>query len=347
MDFHHVHFYVDDAQTWCDWFIHTLLFQPVTAPLSHLGMAHSRWVQQDQILIRLSSPQSEDDAIAAYLAQHSPGIVDVAFAVTDLEAQVAQATAAGARLIQPIQAEPRWCQVSGWGPLRHTLVEQSVASSGAALLECIDHAVLNVPAGSLEAAARWYAQAFGLELQQTFQIQTAASGLCSQVLVHPQGRVQLPINEPSTPNSQIQEFLEHHCGPGIQHLALRSRQLVSAIATLRSRGLSLLPVPETYYQQLPLRCGYRLGLADWQAIARQQILVDWPAQQPAALLLQTFTQPIFGRPTFFFELIERRCYQERGQTKTATGFGEGNFQALFEAIEREQQARGSLLPLHG
>lgn len=347
MDFEHVHFYVDDALAWCDWYVRTLNFKVVATEWS--SPARTVWLQQGSIRVRLSSPGTADSPVAAYLRRHPAGIVDVAFAVPCLSAALNTLLQRGARLLQPIRSgnlggqQRRWCQLAGWDGLAHTLVEgRPLVFEAAPLLEAIDHVVLNVRQGELAAAARWYSQVWGFERRQGFRIQTAASGLSSQVLAHPQGNAQLPINEPSTDNSQIQEFLDLNRGSGIQHVALRSRRLTQAIAALRPRGLSLLPVPAAYYAQLPQRPGYRPGSMDWQTIADCQILVDWPVQTPESIILQTFTEPVFAQPTFFFELIERRRYLERGVLKTATGFGEGNFRALFEAIEREQQQRGSL-----
>jgi 4-hydroxyphenylpyruvate dioxygenase len=203
------------------------------------------------------------------------------------------------------------------------------------LFSSIDHIVLNVAAGDLERALRWYEDVLGFQRQQTFTIQTDKSGLRSQVMVHPDSGVQFPINEPASANSQIQEFLDINQGPGIQHIALHTPQIVQAIARLRHLGLSFLPIPSTYYTQLrEQHQGLPLSTVELEEIAAQQILVDWQEQSSQALLLQTFTQPIFKQPTFFFELIERR--------QEAQGFGEGNFRALFEAIEREQLKRGSL-----
>ncbi|HAG82337.1 MAG TPA: 4-hydroxyphenylpyruvate dioxygenase, partial [Cyanobacteria bacterium UBA12227] len=199
----------------------------------------------------------------------------------------------------------------------------------------IDHVVLNVAAGDLVRAVQWYKNVLGFQPQEQFTIQTENSGLCSQVMVHPVSGVQFPINEPTSPNSQIQEFLNVNGGAGIQHIALATDNIVDAIAQLRTWGVSFLDVPPSYYTQLQQRYpNIDLSLTEWQEIASQKILVDWQENSPHALLLQTFTQPIFKQPTFFFEVIERRLQ--------AQGFGEGNFRALFEAIEREQLKRGSL-----
>ncbi|MBW4488399.1 MAG: VOC family protein [Trichocoleus desertorum ATA4-8-CV12] len=203
----------------------------------------------------------------------------------------------------------------------------------------IDHAVLNVGVGELEPAIAWYEKVLGFQPQQQFAIQTKYSGLRSQVLVHPEGGAQLPINEPTSASSQIQEFLDLNRGPGIQHIALQTDDIVAAIAQLRQRELSLLSVPTTYYTQLQQRPGFDPAATDWQAVTKQQILVDWQSEVSPALLLQTFTQPIFRQPTFFFEVIERQVYRRNGQAQKAQGFGEGNFRALFEAVEREQMRR--------
>jgi 4-hydroxyphenylpyruvate dioxygenase len=220
--------------------------------------------------------------------------------------------------------------------------EEDIASSfsSSSSFAAIDHIVLNVSAGDLERAVTWYEKILDFQPQQTFNIQTARSALYSQVMVSGNGDVQLPINEPASANSQIQEFLNVNRGAGIQHIALRTRNIVHAIAQFRASGLSLLPVPKGYYLEIQQRKGLPLSTDELDAIAAQEILVDWKentffgSNNIIPVLLQIFTQPIFSQPTFFFEFIERR-YQ-------AQGFGEGNFRALFAAIENEQIKRGSL-----
>jgi 4-hydroxyphenylpyruvate dioxygenase len=292
--------------------------------------------------------------------------------VSDLESVMEKARAKGTKVLHPIQQQPltqggrKWAKIAAWGSLTHTLseyidpdaerfvgdfpafpclripVSSSRTSPGSRhlasnceLFSGIDHVVLNVAAGDLERALNWYEVVLGFQRQQTFAIQTDRSGLRSQVMIHPDSGVKFPINEPASANSQIQEFLDVNRGAGIQHIALQTPDLVNAIARLRALGLSFLPVPATYYTQLQQRQPkLHLSATELAQIAAQQILVDWQDSSPEALLLQIFTQPIFKEPTFFFELIERR-YE-------AQGFGEGNFRALFEAIEREQYKRGSL-----
>ena len=206
----------------------------------------------------------------------------------------------------------------------------------------IDHAVLNVATGDLERAVKWYQNTLGFQPQQNFEIKTNQSALRSRVMIHPNGNVQLPINEPGSANSQIQEFLDANCGSGIQHIALQTDRILQVVSELRSRGLPFLPVPSTYYSELRQQWESYLSSAEWEAIEVCQVLVDWQKDISEAMLLQIFTQPIFEQPTLFFELIERRKAWVKGQQIQAQGFGEGNFRALFEAIEREQIKRGSL-----
>ena len=346
--------------------------------LEHRSTCSYQVLRQGNIEIRLSSPvqtspvqtsnveraRQQSCLVERYLQQHPPGLVDIALATEKFDSVLRQALDKGATLLKPVTydtAGQRHCQISGWAHLQHTLVEVSsqwVSAQNRTRLSHsilsmasertpnrlsvpklfdIDHVVINVPRGELQAAAAWYQKVFGMLLGQQFDIQTTRSGLHSQVLVHPDGPLQLPINEPSSSNSQIQEFLHHNCGVGVQHVALRSGDAVDAIAHFRQQGLDLLDVPSTYYDSLHQRRD--CPIKDFSAISRQKLLIDWPKGGQQGLLLQTFTQPIFDEPTFFFEIIERRSYVEDGQRKAVKGFGEGNFQALFEAIERSQLER--------
>lgn len=342
-----VHFYVEDARALRHWFVNRLGFQAIASKRegSHTT---TEAIACGAVCFVLSSPLTPLSPVAEFLRQHPPGVVDIAFAVKDVAAAMKQAIAAGAKVLEPIQQYHserecyKWGKIAAWGALSHTLIERQDSAEDnsnpspltAPVFTGIDHVVLNVAAGDLERAVSWYQAVLGFQAQQKFKIHTSRSALHSQVMVSPNSYVQLPINQPATPNSQIQEFLDVNRGPGIQHIALKTRDIVPAIAQFRDRGVCFLPVPATYYTQLQERCGLPLTAAELQEIAQQQILVDWQADDPLAVLLQTFTQPIFAQPTFFFELIERRSQ--------AKGFGEGNFRALFEAIEREQIKRGSL-----
>ncbi len=376
-----VHFYVEDARAWRNWFVQKLGFQAVASG-SSTSHTCTEVVNSGEVYFALSSPLTPLSPVANFLRQHPPGVADVAFCVEDIEAVMQGAIAWGAQVLQPIQHQQgfKWAKIAAWGSLTHTLIErqeaggkrqevrgkrqeakgskqeanlvhptlgegQNPTSFSSPLIDRpnspsrftfagIDHIVLNVAAGDLERAVAWYENVLGFHAQQAFKIQTDRSALHSRVLVSSNKCVQFPINQPASPNSQIQEFLDFNQGAGIQHIALQIPNIVQAIASFRSSGVSFLSVPPTYYTQLQERLGLPLSVAELKEIAAEQILVDWQENNPHALLLQTFTQPIFTQPTFFFEIIERRSQ--------ALGFGEGNFRALFEAIEREQIKRGSL-----
>lgn len=444
MNFDSVTFFLDDIPRWKRWFVDVLGFcsrgqarssegeksgrPPI---LSHLRPELQTTLQSRDVYIHLvaPSPSSQDTpTVQQYLHHHPPGVGNLAFRVDDVDAAFGRAVDAGAIAIQV----PQHCQtlggwvkqatVSGWGDLRHTLVEYLTPAAEFASVKLpvpnltdagltdadvkapplktrepktptsitfapnasgsnasdsktpgsnpsdanpselktpdrmspefttIDHAVLNVPIGEMEKAATWYADAFGFECKQTFSIQTPRSALRSMVMSHPHGTATVPINEPASANSQIQEFLDVNRGAGIQHIALATDDIMRTMARLRRNGLDFLKVPPSYYEQLPSRPGFGDGDSDsgshrnmdWGAIARQEVLVDWQADRPEARLLQAFTQPIFGEPTFFFEVIQRQRYRAGTLYRQAEGFGEGNFQALFEAMEREQVKRGRL-----
>ncbi len=362
MEIDHVHFYVEDARAWRNWFVHKLGFQE-HASGSSASHTCTEVVKSGAIYFVLSSPLTPLSPVAEFLRHHPPGVADVAFRVLDVAAVMQQAGAWGAQVLQPIQHQQgcKWAKIKAWGSLTHTLIERLEARGKAEeqrgrgaeertgfnfppapLHPCtpalsftgIDHIVLNVAAGDLDRVVAWYENVLDFHSRQSFKIQTDRSALNSQVMVSHNNCVQFPINQPASPNSQIQEFLDANRGAGIQHIALQIPKIVQAIAQFRSCGVPFLPVPPSYYTQLQSRQGLPLGAAQLEEIAQQQILVDWQDTNPQAVLLQTFTQPIFSQPTFFFEIIERRSQ--------AVGFGEGNFRALFEAIEREQIKRGSI-----
>jgi 4-hydroxyphenylpyruvate dioxygenase len=342
----HVHFYVEDAQRWRDWFVNCLGFEVVTGVIfpqlflkEYSLHTSTEVVKSGTVYFLLSSPLLPNSPVAKYLHQHPPGVVDVAFTVANVESFTTKARVNGVKILRPVQtiSDVKYSQISAWG-ITHTLIERPVVESQVSvtteqIFAAIDHVVLNVEDGDLESAVRWYEKIFDFQPQQSFNIQTDRSALSSQVIISRDGSVQLPINQPASANSQIQEFLELNRGAGVQHIALRTANLVGTIARLRTAGLSFLPTPQNYYSQLQQRPAFPLSPSELEAIAQQEILVDWqdPAPQ-GALLLQIFTKPIFSQPTFFFEFIERRAQ--------ASGFGEGNFRALFTAMETEQIKRG-------
>lgn len=364
MEFNHLSFYVDAIAPWRDWFIKAW-GGSWAGPEASDGLPSDRalvYVGQVPLLI-VAVP----DVVSHYLQKHPPGIGDVALRVNDLEQTLERVVAGGGIVVQPPQNDRwgrgRWSKIQGWGSLSHTLIESwqpeswvpgvapgncGVPGTEGSLITAIDHAVVNVPPGELPQAVAWYAHQLGFQPRQRFTIDTSRSGLRSQVLAHPQGNAQLPINEPATANSQVQEFLDYNRGGGIQHVALHTENIIHTVGQLRAGGVKFLPVPPSYYEALRQRPGYQSdppsqGFRQREAaIAQLQILVDWEPHLPQAWLLQTFTQPLLSIPTIFFELIQRQVVQLKDKDVQAQGFGERNFQALFEAIEREQMKRGSL-----
>ncbi len=274
--------------------------------------------------------------------------------------------------ISSVRDRLQWLKIRGWGAMEHTIVQEPAATvpsrsainlsanrysspagfdpptatiteidrlglnvaageldPAVATITEIDHLVLNVAAGELDLAVAWYRDLFDFRVQQSFDIHTQTSGLASKALVSACGQIRFNINEPSSPNSQIQAFLDVNRGAGIQHIALHTNNILTTVDRMQQQGLAFLPIPATYYTNLKMRSerelAARLTSDEAQTLERLGILADWQEQAPEALLMQIFTQPIFGEPTFFFEIIERR--------NRATGFGQGNFQALFEAVE--------------
>ena len=350
MKIDHVHFYVRSATATRNWFISHLGFESIYSNQnSHTA---TEAIANNKVILKISSPLNASSPVATHLKFHPPGVVDLAFQVGDIELILAQAHKLSLNIWQSLKVDRsdrgvvKSAQIGGWNSLRHSLIETDQAretiyptgTTNITDIDHIDHIVLNVAANQLTPAVDLYQALFGFKIQQTFNIQTEQSGLYSKALVDASGNVQFNINEPTDPDSQIQQFIEVNRGSGIQHLALRSSNLIQTVAQLRSRGVSFLAIPKAYYTNLkPRYVPVNLTESEWQAIANQEILIDGdyaPRTSKAdgssseSLLMQVFTQPVFDEPTFFLEFIERR--------NQAQGFGQGNFQALFEAVEREQ-----------
>ncbi|MEM7725349.1 MAG: 4-hydroxyphenylpyruvate dioxygenase [Cyanobacteria bacterium P01_A01_bin.45] len=363
----HIHFYVEDAQTLQNWFINCLGFEDITeeftVPVFHRSENEqqilTKVVRSGYIDFVISSPLSSCNKVAKFLKQHPPGVADVAFRVEDIKTVIKKIRTVGSEIFQPVESYRngqeiiQYALIAGWGGITHTLIQKdsvaeffipsppgdrrcsSVSYKANPIATCtaIDHVVLNVEKGELKPAVAWYQKVLDFLPQQSFNINTENSALNSQVLTSSDGRVQFPINEPASNNSQIQEFINFNRGAGIQHIALQVNNIVSSIIRFRGNGLSFLPVTPEYYLYTQQRKGFSIPKIELNAIEKQQILVDWNEKNPEAQLLQIFTQPIFAEPTFFLEFIERRSCAE--------GFGEGNFRALFKVMEEEQMKRAS------
>ncbi|MCW6035377.1 4-hydroxyphenylpyruvate dioxygenase [Spirulina subsalsa FACHB-351] len=340
MKIEQIEFFVKNAQEWRHWFEQKMGFQ--WQSMTEDAQTVSHILSSGEIQLKLSSASHPQSPVFEYLQDHPPGVVNLVFHVQNLDTILERLT----------QHNWTYCAVQGYHKrgiiieiidgLTQTLLEDNrnglskVSNRTVTGINAIDHLVLNVPTGQLEPVVKWYSEIFDLIPQQQFTIQTEQSGLYSQVLVHPQTGLQLAINEPTSANSQIQEFLDYNGKAGIQHIALRVEHIVKATKHLSLSGVRFLTTPDEYYQDLKGRIPpFPLSPSQWQELEQWQILVEHQparhATQGDALLLQIFTEPIFGEPTFFFELIERR--------NNAQGFGEGNFTALFKAIERQQLQR--------
>ncbi|HZO76998.1 MAG TPA: 4-hydroxyphenylpyruvate dioxygenase [Solirubrobacteraceae bacterium] len=314
----------------------------------------SRVLKQGEILLVLTGTLHSDTEIARHHAKHGDGVKVIALSVPDVDSAYREATARGAKgIAQPRDLSDehgrvRVADVAAYGETIHRFVDRSgyegpflpgfeaVARDGAPptdLLYGVDHIVGNVELGAMDEWVSYYEKVFGMTEMLHFTdeaISTEYSALMSKVVTNGDGRVKFPINEPAEgkKKSQIDEYLEFYEGAGAQHIALTTKDIVKTVAELRKRGIRFLNTPETYYEEVPERVGeINERLED---LERLGILVD---RDDEGYLLQIFTAPLGDRPTIFFELIERHG---------ARGFGEGNFKALFEAIEREQEKRGNL-----
>jgi len=349
MKIDHVHFYCRNAARTRDWFIGNVGFRGIGNFISQ--DTHTELVSLNSAHLVISSPLKASSPVAQYLAHHPAGIADIAFRVKNLATIIQRGQKLGVRILQQIQTRRshdknfKLAQITGWQDLRHTLIEAAddqpyylpIAitplpreGNPQSQITNIDHVVLNVAQGQLNSAVRLYQELFEFTVQQSFKIHTDKSGLTSEALIDAAKEVQFNINQPTGANSQIQEFIDFNQGSGIQHLALRSQNLITDVAGMQQ--LAFLDVPSAYYHQLQA-LSY-LTLAEQEAVQKQKILVDSDRNSPQSLLMQIFTQPIFEQPTFFLEFIERR---------SAQGFGQGNFKALFEAVERQSEHRPPIL----
>lgn len=349
MQIHSIHFYVTDARKTSNWLLDRLGFQLVDVVREDNFLTVA--IAKSSILLIFSSPLKNTGVVARYLDSHAEGIVDLAFRVRDLNSIIDRANYYDIKVLQNIRQQGliKYCCLAGWQNLQHTLIAATLPSNcyrlpngkikcfkahcrlqkDALTFDKIDHIVLNVAQTKLSQAVTYYQNLFNFKIQQTFQIKTDRSGLYSQALIDPTATVQFNINEPTTDNSQIQEFIDLNGGAGIQHLALKSDNLIEDVGKMQLLGVPFLPIPSAYYTHLrqSLNCDLvRFDSFELQSIIDRGILIDWQQHNPHSLLMQIFTQPILEKPTFFLEFIERR--------QQAIGFGEGNFQALFAAVEQ-------------
>ena len=311
-------------------------------------------LQRDKIRFVLTTPLRPDHPIAAHIHTHGDGVRDIAMEVDDCDVAWRETTARGARGVRAPEelrddsGTVRACSIAAYGDTIHTFVERR-GYAGAFLpgyrrtaedplarptgVKYIDHIVGNVGWGEMNKYVDFYRNVMGFSLYQHFDdkdISTEYSALMSKVMANGNGRIKFPINEPAQgrKKSQIEEYLEFYNGPGVQHIALGTGDIISTVGELQHRGMEFLRVPSSYYRELT----HRVGQIDEpvEDLEDLGILVD---RDDEGYMLQIFSRPVEDRPTLFFEVIQR---------KGSRSFGKGNFKALFEAIEREQAARGNL-----
>jgi 4-hydroxyphenylpyruvate dioxygenase len=352
----HIEMYVGNAKQAAHFYQAAFGFQP----LAHAGLEtgqrdhESYVVEQGKIRLVLTSPLRSGTSVGQHIDRHGDGVKVVALWVDDAAASYREAVGRGAGSYLPPrkttddQGQVVLSGIHTYGETVHLFVERK-AYQGVFLpgyrpwnphyraaetgLRYVDHMVGNVELGKMLHWVEFYEKVMGFTQILSFDdkdISTAYTALMSKVMSNGNGRIKFPINEPAEglKKSQIDEYLEFYEGPGVQHIAVATDNIIETVSKLRDRGVEFLRVPSTYYDTL----SERVGTID-EALASLRelgILVD---RDDEGYLLQIFTKPVNPRPTLFFEIIQR---------KGARSFGKGNFKALFESIEREQALRGTL-----
>lgn len=352
----YVELYVGNAKQSAHFYKTAFGFQSVAYAGLETGLTDrvSYVLQQDKIRLVLTSPLQEDGPINAHINKHGDGVKVIALWVDDATKAWKETTSRGAEsFMAPKREEDEHGYVvrSGihtYGETIHIFVERS-NYSGVFLpgykawgsdynptevgLRYIDHMVGNVGWGEMNKWCDFYARVMGFTQLVSFDdndISTEYTALMSKVMSNGSGRIKFPINEPAEgrKKSQIEEYIDFYNGAGVQHIAVATNNIIETVGQLRARGVEFLYVPETYYDDVLDRVGEIDE--DLEPLKRLNILID---RDDEGYLLQIFTKPVLDRPTMFFEIIQR---------KGAQSFGKGNFKALFEAIEREQELRNTL-----
>jgi 4-hydroxyphenylpyruvate dioxygenase len=353
----HVEFWVGNAKQAAAYYRALWGFTPVAYAGLETGVRDrsSYVLVQNDIRFVFTAPLTDTGELAEHVQRHGDGVHDIAFAVDDVASAWRETTARGAvSALEPIEVTGekgvlRRSAIHTYGEVLHSFIDRSdyqgtfapgyhripkpaVAATGQQLLE-VDHCVGNVALGDMNRFVDFYRDVLGFSQLIHYDdkvIHTEYSALMSKVMQSGNGRIKFPINEPADGKrkSQIQEFLDYYLEAGTQHIALRTEDIVGTVRALRSRGVEFLGLPHEYYAALPQRVG-DIGIP-MDLLEELGIEAD---RDEEGYLLQIFTKPVQDRPTFFFEIIERHG---------SRGFGVGNFKALFEAIEREQEKRGNL-----
>lgn len=352
----HVEFYVGNAKQAAYFYQKAFGFSLVAyaGPETGVRDRSSYVLQQNKLRFVFTTALHPDSDITRHVAKHGDGVKVLALWVDDAEKSYYETMKRGAKShFEPItlsdeHGEVKLSSIYTYGETVHTFVERKnykgafmpgfkAAKSNFPVeplgLEYVDHCVGNVELGKMNEWVKFYEDVMGFQLMLTFDdkdISTEYSALMSKVVSNGSGYVKFPINEPAEgkKKSQIEEYLDFYHGPGVQHIAIATKDVIKTVGELQKRGIEFLKVPSSYYRELTDRVG-KID-EDLESLERLGILVD---RDDEGYLLQIFTKPVEDRPTLFYEIIQR---------KGATSFGKGNFKALFEAIEREQELRGNL-----
>lgn len=357
----YVEFYVGNAKQAAHFYKTAFGFQSLAYAGLETGVRDraSYVLKQDKIRLVLTTALSSDSVIGEHVKKHGDGVKIIALWVEDARKSFEETTKRGAKVyMEPVVEKDEFGEVvrAGiytYGETVHMFVERK-NYNGTFLpgyvewksdynpepigLKYIDHMVGNVGWNQMNTWVKWYEDVMGFVNFLSFddkQIHTEYSALMSKVMSNGNGRIKFPINEPAKGNkrSQIEEYLDFYEGSGVQHIAIATDDIISTVTQLRQRGIEFLSAPpHAYYEDIPNRLGEHMKMMheDLNAIEKLAIMVD---ADEDGYLLQIFTKPVEDRPTLFFEIIQRMG---------AKGFGAGNFKALFESIEREQEKRGTL-----
>lgn len=352
----HIEFYVGNAKQASLYYQHCFGFELVAYAGPETGVRDraSYVLQQNKIRFVLTTSLQPDSEISEHVKRHGDGVKVLALWVDDATRSFHETTSRGAEpaynptTLKDENGEIIIASIKTYGDTIHTFVERR-NYRGAFMpgykavkgtlpvnpigLKYVDHCVGNVELGQMNRWVDFYENVMGFNLLITFDdkdISTEYSALMSKVVSNGNGYIKFPINEPASgkKKSQIEEYLDYYKGPGVQHIAIATDDIIYTVSELRKRGVEFLYVPDNYYNDVMDRVGSINE--DLQELKKLNILID---RDEEGYLLQIFTKPVEDRPTLFFEIIERNG---------AKSFGKGNFKALFEAIEHEQGLRGNL-----
>ncbi|XP_075440810.1 4-hydroxyphenylpyruvate dioxygenase-like [Ascaphus truei] len=368
LSFHSITLWVSNAKQVASFYCNKLGFEPLAYKGLETGSRDlvTHVVKQDKIIfLFVSALTPGNQEIGAHLLKHGDGVKDVAFEVEDCDDLVQKARERGAEIVKSPWIEEdkhgkvKFAVIQTYGDTTHTLVEKMdykgvflpgfeaplfrdplLPKLPSCKLNFIDHVVGNQPDEEMLPVVEWYQNALLFHRFWSVddqQLHTEFSALRSIVVANYEETIKMPINEPATgkKKSQIQEYVDYYGGPGVQHIALNTSDIITAVSNLKERGLEFMSIPSTYYQALR----ENLASANIQVsenidkLEELKILVDYDEK---GYLLQIFTKPVQDRPTLFLEVIQRHNHQ---------GFGAGNFKSLFQAIEEDQDSRGNLTAL--